>query len=91
MLRITEKKEGAKKTVLFLEGKISQEYLRELESEIEKSINRSESLILDFSKVSFLDEKAAKMIQGFYDKKLGLRNCPLYIRTALRMEVKQAK
>jgi anti-anti-sigma regulatory factor len=91
MLRITEKKEGAKTTVLFLEGKISQEYQRELKSEIEKNINRRENLILDFSKVSFLDEEAANMIQGFGNEKLGLRNCSLYIRTALSMEDKQTK
>ena len=91
MLRITEKKEGAKTKVLFLEGKISQEYQRELKSEIEKSIKKREYLILDFSKVSFLDEDAAKMIQGFGNEKLGLRNCSLYIRTALKMEDKQAK
>lgn len=91
MLRITEKREGAKTTILFLEGKISQEYQRELKSEIEKSINKRGSLILDFSKVSFIDEEAAKMIQGFVDRKLGLRNCSWYIRTALKVEDKEAK
>jgi anti-anti-sigma regulatory factor len=91
MLRITEKKEGAKTKVLFLEGKISQEYRSELQAEIEKGIDSRERIILDFSKVSFLDEEAAKMIREFADKKLSLRNCSLYIRTVLRMEGREGK
>ncbi len=91
MLRITEKKEDERTRVLFLEGKICQEYIRELRSEIEKGILGGERVILDFSKVSFLDEEAARMVNGFAEKKLGLRNCSLYIRTALGMEVKEGK
>jgi anti-anti-sigma regulatory factor len=91
MLRITEKKEGAKTKVLFLEGKICQEYRRELQAEIEKGIGNREKIILDLSKVSFLDEEAAKMIKEFADKKLSLRNCSLYIRTVLRLEGKEKK
>jgi anti-anti-sigma regulatory factor len=91
MLRITEKKEDEKTKILFLEGKICQEYIRELRSEIEKGILSGERVILDFSKVSFLDEEAARMVNGFTDRKLGLRNCSLYIRTALEMEDKEEK
>jgi len=91
MLRITEKKEDEKTKILFLEGKICQEYIKELRSEIEKGIRSRERIILDFSKVSFLDEEAARMVRGFTDKKLDLRNCSLYIRTALGMEDKEEK
>lgn len=91
MLRITEKNEDEKTKVLFLEGKICQEYIRELRSEIEKGILSGERVILDFSKVSFLDEEAARMVNEFTDRKLGLRNCSLYIRTVLGMEGREEK
>jgi anti-anti-sigma regulatory factor len=90
MLRITEKKEDEKTKILFLEGKICQEYVKELRSEIEKGIQSSERIILDFSKVSFLDEEAARMVRGLTEK-IDLRNCSLYIRTALGMEDKEEK
>jgi anti-anti-sigma regulatory factor len=91
MVRITEKKEGTKTTIILLEGKITQEYHEELKSEIEKNINKRENVILDFSKVSFLDEEAAKIIQRFGNQKMGFRNCSFYIRTTLGIEEKQAK
>lgn len=91
MLRITEKKEGEKTKVLYLEGKISQDYLMELRVEIDKGVNAGESIILDFAKVNFLDDDAARMIRGLKGARLSLRNCSLFIRTALEMEEKQKR
>lgn len=88
MLRITEKKEGEKTKVLYLEGKISQDYLKELRIEIDKGVSGGESIILDFAKVNFLDDDAARMIRQLKDTRLSLRNCSLFIRTALDMEEK---
>lgn len=88
MLRITEKKEGEKIKVLYLEGKISQDYLKELRIEIDKGVSAGESIILDFAKVNFLDDDAARMIRQLKDTRLSLRNCSLFIRTALDMEEK---
>lgn len=91
MLRITEKKEGEKTKVLYLEGKISQDYLKELRVEIDKGVDAGESIILDFAKVNFLDDSAARMIRQLKDTRLSLRNCSLFIRTALEMEEKQKR
>ena len=89
MLRITEKKEGEKTKVLYLEGKICQDYVRELRAEIERGVVAGERIILDFAKVNFLDENAARMIRQLKDNRLSLRNCSLFIRTALEMEEKE--
>jgi anti-anti-sigma regulatory factor len=86
MLRITEKKEGEKTKVLYLEGKICQDYVKELRVEITKGIDTGERVILDFGKVIFLDDEAARMIRRLKDTRLSLRNCSLFIRTALKME-----
>jgi anti-anti-sigma regulatory factor len=91
MLRITEKKEGEKTKVLYLEGKICQDYVKELQVEIIKGINTEERIILDFAKVIFLDDEAARMIRKLKDNRLNLRNCSLFIRTALKIEEKEKK
>ena len=91
MLRITEKKEGEKTKVLYLEGKICQDYVKELRVEITKGIDTGERVILDFGKVIFLDDEAARMIRRLKDTRLSLRNCSLFIRTALKMEDKKKR
>ncbi len=91
MLRITEKKEGEKTKVLYLEGKICQDYVKELRVEIIKGIDTGERVILDFAKVIFLDDEAARMIRRLKDNRLSLRNCSLFIRTALKMKEKEKK
>lgn len=86
MLRITARKEGKKIKVLCLEGKICQEWIKELRMEIERSLDEEKKIILDFSKVGFLDEKAAEMINRFPAQKVEKRNGSLFIRTMLKMD-----
>jgi anti-anti-sigma regulatory factor len=86
MLRITEKKEGDKTRVLHLEGKLCQDYVRELQVEIAKGVDTGEKIVLDLAKVVFLDDEAARMINTFKDSRLSLRNCSLFIRTALNIK-----
>lgn len=83
MLRITTKKPSKDKKMLFLEGKIFQEWAKELQVEIEKGIEEGKKVILDFSKVSYLDQEAAQMINQFPVQKVEKRNCSLFIRTML--------
>ena len=89
MLRITEKKEGEKTKVLYLEGKICQDYVKELRIEIDKGMDTGERVILDFTKVVFMDDESSRMIRGLRDTRLSLRNCSLFIRTALIMDEKE--
>ncbi|MFB0564286.1 MAG: STAS domain-containing protein [Candidatus Aminicenantaceae bacterium] len=83
MLRITSKKTSRKKTVIFLEGKICQEWVGELRSEIETGIKDGRKISLDFSRVSYIDEDGAKMIKRFPLQKVEKTNCSLFIRTIL--------
>lgn len=89
MLRITAKREGKRRKVLYLEGKIRQEWVKELRSEIDKGIDEGRKVILDFSRVSFIDEEAASMIKMFPLQKVERRNGSLFIRTMLRSEDKE--
>ena len=86
MLRINVKKEEENAKALYLEGKICQTWMKELESEINKSIKEGDKVILDFSKVSYIDEQAAEMLNQFPTKKVEKRNGSLFIRTVLKME-----
>ncbi len=86
MLRITVKKEGKKARVLFLEGKVCQKWLEELSAEITRGLDKGEKIVLDFSKVGFIDEEAADMINRLPLQKVEKRNGSLFIRTMLRME-----
>ncbi len=86
MLRITEKKEGKNTRVLRLEGKICQEWVKELEAQIVRGLDDGKKMVLDFSKVGFIDEDAAEMINRFPQKKVERRNGSLFIRTVLGIE-----
>ncbi len=86
MLRITVKKEGKKARVLFLEGKICQKWIEELSAEINRGLDKGEKIVLDFSKVGFIDEETADMINRLPFQKVEKRNGSLFIRTMLKME-----
>lgn len=91
MLRISEKNEAKRTKVLFLEGKICQPWVNELQVEIRKALDEGKKIILDFSKVSFLDEEAASMISQSSRQKVEKRNCSLFIRSMLRIESERGK
>lgn len=86
MLRITVKKEGKKTRVLRLEGKICQEWIKELEAEISQGLDEGKKIILDFSEVGFMDEEAADMINRFPLQNVEKRNGSLFIRTMLKID-----
>lgn len=66
-----------------LEGKVSKQWLEELQSEIERSLNERKKLALDFSKVSYIDEEGARLINLPQYNKIEKRNCSLFISTLL--------
>ncbi len=74
-----------------LEGKVSKQWLEELQSEIERSLNEGEKLALDFSKVSYIDEEGARLINLPHYNKIEKRNCSLFIRTLLGYESRGKK
>jgi anti-anti-sigma regulatory factor len=80
MLRITSSGNGQDR-VLLLEGKICQQWIGELSKQIHRGLAEGSRIILDFARVSYIDEEAAEMLSRFPVEKLEMKNCTLYIRT----------
>ncbi len=91
MLRITIKKEGQSQKVLYLEGKICHGWLRELQSEINRGMEEGAKVVLDFSKVRYLDEETAKMLRGLPPDKVEKRNSSLLIQELLKTDPREVK
>ena len=91
MLRITVQNKNMDIRILLLEGKVSKQWLEELQTEIEKSINDGKKLALDFSKVTYIDEEGAQLINQLHYKNIEKRNCSLFIRTLLGHESRGKK
>ncbi len=91
MLRITVNNENKDVCILLLEGKVSKQWLEELQAEIERSMNDGKKLALDFSKISYIDEEGARLINLPRYKKIEKRNCSLFIRTLLGHESRGEK
>ena len=86
MLRISVKKDKDRTHILSLEGKISKSWVDELRVVIEKALAQGDKVILDFCKVSFLDDSAAEMLQRFSQDQVEKKNCSLLIRTLLGLD-----
>ncbi len=91
MLRITVQNKNRETRVLLLEGKVSKKWTGELKAEIERSINDGKKLALDFSKVTYIDDEGARLINQPHYKKIERRNCSLFIRTLLDHESRGEK
>lgn len=91
MFRITVKIEGQGRKVLYLEGKICQEWLQELQAEINRGMEEGAKVILDFSKVRYLDEETAKMLHGLPSDRVEKRNSSLFIQELLRTNPREGK
>ena len=86
MLRISVEQEGEQIRRLALEGKICHSWAAELRNEIEKILSSGKKVILDFAKVSYLDEEAARMLRLYPEERVEKRNCSLFIRTVLKLK-----
>lgn len=91
MLRINNKPGDRDHCVLLLEGKVCRQWLDELRLEIEKTIGDGKTLVLDFSRVTFIDEDGARLINQFLSNSVERINCSLFIRTLLDMDTRGKK
>lgn len=91
MLRITIKKEGRSQKVLYLEGKICQGWLQELQGEINRGMEEGAKVVLDFSKVRYLDEETAQMLRELPSDKVEKRNSSLLIQELLKTDPRGVK
>ena len=85
MLRIERVKDG-RSTVLKLSGRIEEEYLAQLYSEIEKSENATK---LDLRDVSLVDRSSVRFLIECESRRIELLNPPLYVREWISRERKQ--
>ena len=82
MLRI-EKVTDGKSTVLKLSGRIGEEYLSQLRSEIGKLENATK---LDLRDVSLVDRSSVRFLIRCASQGIRLANCPLYIQEWMSRE-----
>ena len=82
MLRI-EKVTDGRSTVLKLSGRIEEEYLAQLHSEIEKSGDVSK---LDLRDVNLVDQSSVRFLIRCESQSIQLSNCPLYIKEWISRE-----
>jgi ABC-type transporter Mla MlaB component len=86
MLRI-EKVTDGRPTVLKLSGRIDEEHLPQLHSEIEKSGDVSK---LDLRDVNLVDRSSVRFLIRCESQRIELANCPLYIKEWISRERLQA-
>ena len=91
MLRITIQNKNRDDRILLLEGKVSKQWLEELRTEIERSLDDRKKLVLDFSKVTYIDEEGARLINLPHYNKIEKRNCSLFISTLLGFDSRGEK
>lgn len=91
MLRINDKPGDNDHRILLLEGKVCRQWLDELRLEIEKTISEGKKLSLDFSRVTFIDEDGARLINHFLSNSVERINCSLFIRTLLEVDTRGKK
>jgi hypothetical protein len=85
MLRI-EKVTGGRSTVLKLSGRIDEEHLAELHSEIGKS---GDAPKLDLGDVCLVDRSSVRFLIQCESQGIELLNCPLYIQEWMSRERQQ--
>jgi ABC-type transporter Mla MlaB component len=86
MLRIDRVSDGRSR-VLKLSGRIEEEYLAQLHSEIEQSGNAPK---LDLRDVSLVDRASVRFLIRCESRGIQLANCPLYIQEWISRESRRA-
>jgi ABC-type transporter Mla MlaB component len=86
MLRIERVTDG-RSTVLKLSGRIEEEYLAQLHSEIEQSGNTSK---LDLRDISLVDRASVRFLIRCESQGIQLASCPLYIQKWISRERRRA-
>lgn len=84
MLMITKIKHDDTSVTLKLDGKIEGMYLHELEGICRCHLTEKNlDIILDFSGVTFIDDKGLEMLLKLRDKRLKMVKCSPFIKTLL--------
>jgi len=76
MLRLTRTTRLPHEVVLLLEGQIVAEWVELLEAECLTLLRTDQNVLLDLSRVSYLDRRAARLLRNLAARSVQLINCP---------------
>jgi len=84
MFRTTEISEDEKTATLRLDGKLVDAWVSDLEKLcLRYRDEKSKTVVLDFSGVTFIDNKGVRMLENIRDEKIKIINCSLFIQALL--------
>ena len=76
MLRLTCTTRLPHDVILLLEGQIVAEWVELLEAECLTLLQTDQNVLLDLSRVSYLDRRAARLLRDLATRSVKLINCP---------------
>ena len=76
MLRLTRTTRLPHEVVVLLEGQIVAEWVELLEAECLTLLQADQQVLLDLSRVSYLDRRAARLLRDLAARSVQLINCP---------------
>jgi len=76
MLRLTRTTRFPHEVILVLEGQIVAEWVELLEAECLTLLQVDQNVLLDLSRVSYLDRRAARLLRDLAARSVQLINCP---------------
>jgi anti-anti-sigma regulatory factor len=76
MLRLTRTTRLPHEVILLLEGQIMAEWVELLEAECLTLLRTDQQVLLDLSRVSYIDRRAARLLRDLAARSVQLINCP---------------
>ena len=76
MLRLTRTTRLPHEVIVLLEGQIVAEWVELLEAECLTLLQTDQQVLLDLSRVSYLDRRAARLLRDLAARSVQLINCP---------------
>jgi anti-anti-sigma regulatory factor len=76
MLRLTRTTRLPHEVILLLEGQIVAEWVELLEAECLTLLRSDQNVLLDLSRVSYVDRRAARLLRDLAARSVQLINCP---------------
>ena len=84
MLRLTRTTRLPHEVIVLLEGQIVAEWVELLEAECLPLLQTDQRVLLDLSRVSYLDRRAARLLRDLAASSVQLINCPPLVADLLR-------
>jgi anti-anti-sigma regulatory factor len=84
MLRLTRTTRLPREVILVLEGQVVAEWVGLLEEECLALLRTDQKVLLDLSRVSYLDRRAARLLRDLAAGSIMLINCPPLVAELIR-------